>query len=513
MKKPLPIVRGHCLALLAGLLLACLPLAAQAEAAGRVIMTIGAVTAVDADGGERAISRHDVVYAGETLRTGSPRGRAQVRFRDEGLVDLRAGTEFAIESYEEPAAEDEGGSAVMNLLRGALRKVTGRIGRREQDEYRMNTPTATVGVRGTDYSLEYCDADCAGDGREAGVYGRVHDGTVVVSNDHGTGEFDDGDYFFVPADGPPELLLMPPDGVLDDTTEAAPSGDDLEIELAVVPVIDGEPLDFGIEPLFEAGDVLADDLFEDPDQDFEVPTLVAGGFAGMIGPQPTLQVPDRDLGVANADQGEVVFDQDGQPVAIDINGRSFDFADASPTPGGSTQGVDWGAWVASPVRETTFEVDGELVGDGGFVWAVTDNITSPGRLAALDGTRSMSLDIEGPSLAYTTSGATEDIRRFDITVDLSDLVADIDRIEFELQGTHETIFTDGELTFDAETVTLSGRNIAGTITDEGGTLMAAFADFEGFLIGEDAGGSVIGFAIDRSDAGQEDLAGTVILTE
>lgn len=60
------------------------------------------------------------------------------------------------------AAEGGDGSrAFFRLVKGGFRSVSGLIGKVNQDNYRVSTPVATIGIRGTRYSARLCQGDCA----------------------------------------------------------------------------------------------------------------------------------------------------------------------------------------------------------------------------------------------------------------------------------------------------------------------------------------------------------------
>lgn len=199
--------------LLAALLLALAPGAVASEPAGRVVFTTGEVTTVDAEGFRRPLTRHDVVYPGETVNTG-PRAGVQMRMRDDALIELEPDSRLVIERYGSRAAG--AGDAILRFVRGALRTVTGAFGKGEGETYRLHTPVATIGVRGTQYALELCDADCAGEDRPAGLYGRVSGGAIAVRNDAGELVVTRTESFYV-ADAAtvPRQLVRPPAGILD----------------------------------------------------------------------------------------------------------------------------------------------------------------------------------------------------------------------------------------------------------------------------------------------------------
>jgi hypothetical protein len=56
-----------------------------------------------------------------------------------------------------------GSRAFFRLLKGGFRAVSGLIGKVDRNEYRVDTPVATIGIRGTDYLLILCDEACRND--------------------------------------------------------------------------------------------------------------------------------------------------------------------------------------------------------------------------------------------------------------------------------------------------------------------------------------------------------------
>lgn len=205
--------------LMAAMLLAVPVGAAATEPAGRVIFSTGEVTAVNEAGFRRPLTRNDVVYPGETVRTAG-RGMVDIRMRDDALIALEPESRFAVERY---GVDDGAGEVVLRFLRGTLRTITGSIGKDGRDTYEMRTPVATIGVRGTQYALQFCDAGCARADRPAGLYGRVDDGAIAVTNEAGSEVMARDDYFYVAdSDVAPRRLLRPPQGVLG----IVPGGDD-----------------------------------------------------------------------------------------------------------------------------------------------------------------------------------------------------------------------------------------------------------------------------------------------
>ena len=164
---------------------------AMAEA-GRVVFAYGEVTAESTNGIIRRLSKRDHVDAGETIRT-SNKSMIQLRMIDKAFIALRSNSELKIESYQ-LGVEKEQDSGIFSLLRGGFRAVTGIIGKRLKSAYQMRTKTATIGIRGTDYTARICNQDCSqafGNLTSAGsiadgLYVGVNEGGINLTNQLGT---------------------------------------------------------------------------------------------------------------------------------------------------------------------------------------------------------------------------------------------------------------------------------------------------------------------------------------
>lgn len=126
---------------------------ALAENAGRVSFVSGSVTAATPDGQSRTLSKGDVINGGDRISTGS--GRIQLRFTDGGFVSLQPNTVFGVDQYLYANTKPEESSLFFNLVRGGMRTITGVIGHVNKANYRVKTPVATIGIRGTEYLANF----------------------------------------------------------------------------------------------------------------------------------------------------------------------------------------------------------------------------------------------------------------------------------------------------------------------------------------------------------------------
>lgn len=167
------------------------------EKAGTVTHLSGPLFAKKADGTTRALSIKSTVEQGDLLVT-EKQTFARIKFTDEGEMILRPNTQFKITSYNYNKSAPKKDSAVFNLGKGGIRSITGMIGKRgDQDSYKVITPSAVAGVRGTTYECKICAGNCGS--LPNGLYLFVLDGIINVSNKGGSQNVGAGQYVYVQA--------------------------------------------------------------------------------------------------------------------------------------------------------------------------------------------------------------------------------------------------------------------------------------------------------------------------
>lgn len=125
-------------------------------AAGRVDFAIGTVESVAANGSRRPLAKGAEIDAGETISTATG-ARAQVRFADGAFISLQPNTQFRVDEFKYKNKADGEEKGFFSLLKGGFRAITGVIGHANKQAYRVKTPAATIGIRGTGYNMELRD--------------------------------------------------------------------------------------------------------------------------------------------------------------------------------------------------------------------------------------------------------------------------------------------------------------------------------------------------------------------
>lgn len=172
--------------------------ALAAAAAGRTDFATGDVAVIEADGGRRAIARGAEIHSGETIDTGE--GRAQLRMTDGAVISLSRQTRFRIDEYTFSGAEEGSGKGFFSLLKGALRTITGAIGKTDRKSYQLRTAVATIGIRGTEYSVAYGES----------ITVAVGAGAVEVCNQAGCLVVEAGQAAYVKDGGTAPVFTKPP---------------------------------------------------------------------------------------------------------------------------------------------------------------------------------------------------------------------------------------------------------------------------------------------------------------
>ncbi|WP_284076586.1 FecR family protein [Herbaspirillum aquaticum] len=210
---------------LAGLTLALLLLLAVASAfaqpqpvVGQVTHLSGVLSVRHADGTRVVLSVKSAILQGDTLIT-ERETYARVKFVDNGEIVLRPGSEVAVSKYLYDEKEPKNDAVAIGLVKGGLRAVTGLVGKRNHEAVNFDTPTATIGIRGTHFGALFCQDDCGGvptpNGQPPanGLHVDVVTGAIQVTNPSGTQLYSAGQFGFVPSLLLPPVIVPPSQGV------------------------------------------------------------------------------------------------------------------------------------------------------------------------------------------------------------------------------------------------------------------------------------------------------------
>ena len=97
-----------------------------------------------------------LIEAGAKVRVGDrvfteAGGHVHVRFVDDALVSVRPSSTLDVVRYDYDASKPENSAVKFELSEGVARAISGEAAKSARERFRMNTPIAAIGVRGTDF--------------------------------------------------------------------------------------------------------------------------------------------------------------------------------------------------------------------------------------------------------------------------------------------------------------------------------------------------------------------------
>jgi hypothetical protein len=164
--------------------------------AGKIELVDGTVTVVGADRARRTPKVGETLYEGDAILTDKD-GELQAEMTDSGVIAVRPNTSMRINKYQ--ANGDANDTSVFGLLKGSFRSITGWIGKNNPSNYAIRTPTATVGVRGTDHEpMVLPPGSTEG---EPGTYDKVQAGSSYIQGKNGSVDVTPGKAGFASQNG------------------------------------------------------------------------------------------------------------------------------------------------------------------------------------------------------------------------------------------------------------------------------------------------------------------------
>jgi hypothetical protein len=145
------------------LALACTAAAHAATPIGEVLVATGVVTAQSPVGETRTLAKGSAVFEQDRVKT-ADKSFAMLKLADDTKIAVRPNSEFVLEKFSQGAGQE---AEELRLLKGGLRALTGAIGKQKPEAVKVNTPYASIGIRGTDFAARLCgESDCAQDEKE-----------------------------------------------------------------------------------------------------------------------------------------------------------------------------------------------------------------------------------------------------------------------------------------------------------------------------------------------------------
>jgi len=183
-------------------------------AASGIIQSVTGTARVSQPSGlERAAQKDVQLYPGDTITTGA-KSEVRIRMIDEAMIWIQPESSLTIDKYSYVKQGDAKDQAVMRLIAGGFRTVTGLIGKINRNNYSLSTPNAVMGIRGTDFQVMFVSP---GQTRtpsspEPGTYNHVYLGSTVLNANGNSVNVEQGQTAFagLTPGAPPQLLRSKP---------------------------------------------------------------------------------------------------------------------------------------------------------------------------------------------------------------------------------------------------------------------------------------------------------------
>ena len=144
---------------------------ARPAVVGEATLVIGQARLISPGGEAKALSRGAAVRESDRIETGAG-GHVHLKFVDGGRISVRPASRLQIENYSHTDQQPALTAIRFKLDEGVLRSITGSWGEAARDRFRLNTPLAAIGIKGTDFSV-------SADARQ--TLASVYTGSIVLT--------------------------------------------------------------------------------------------------------------------------------------------------------------------------------------------------------------------------------------------------------------------------------------------------------------------------------------------
>lgn len=153
---------------------------------GEVRFAQGDVRVERANGKTERLEKGSKLAEGDTIVTGAD-AYAQLQMVDQGVIAVRSQTRLKLDTYRFQHQGENSDSGILSLIRGGFRSITGLIGAKNKAAYSVRTPSATIGIRGTDHEILVVLPPAPGETPvgQPGTYNKVNTGETFIETPNG----------------------------------------------------------------------------------------------------------------------------------------------------------------------------------------------------------------------------------------------------------------------------------------------------------------------------------------
>ena len=168
------------------------------QAAGSHVYVVkGSVYVAQGKNPAHRVSNNEILVS-DTVVTTVDNSAALLKFEDGQIVTMQSNSTFRVREYRYDAKKAENSSIIFSMLKGGMRFVTGMIGQQRKQAFRLLTPNATLGIRGTEFMVAMVDNS---------LYSQVQSGKISMTNKAGVTVLGAGKSAVVASSGAPASMI------------------------------------------------------------------------------------------------------------------------------------------------------------------------------------------------------------------------------------------------------------------------------------------------------------------
>lgn len=139
---------------------------------GTVSLVLGKATIESGSGAGSQIAKPGSQIRVHDQIVTTANGHVHIRFVDDALVSVRPNSRLEITRYDYDPARPALSAVKFDLIEGITRAISGDAAKSARQRFRLNTPIAAIGVRGTDFTVS---------AKAGSTRALVNEGTIVLA--------------------------------------------------------------------------------------------------------------------------------------------------------------------------------------------------------------------------------------------------------------------------------------------------------------------------------------------
>jgi hypothetical protein len=140
-------------------------------AIGKATIVLGKAYIESSQAGRKRIKSGTEIHVGDQITTRS-NGTVLINFIDDASISVRQDSHLEITNYKFDKVNPQNSRVKFNLVHGVTRSISGKAAKGAREQFRLNTPIAAIGVRGTDFVVSATDSS---------TQAQVNEGIIVMA--------------------------------------------------------------------------------------------------------------------------------------------------------------------------------------------------------------------------------------------------------------------------------------------------------------------------------------------